>query len=236
MAIGNTMPAMNLLVLGKGKTGSLVADIARERGHHVVAVSSKDNVGGAALSASALRGTDVAIDFTTPHAVLGNIEACARAGVNIAVGTTGWYNEIAAVQQLVNQAQIGFVYAANFSVGVNLFFEIARSAADALRLGYSGHITEKHHVHKKDAPSGTAVAIRNVIQSAAGPRLEITSVREDEIVGTHIVELKSAGDTITLAHEAHSRRGFAEGAVRAAEWLRSRKGFYDFKDVFRELA
>ncbi|HEU5453014.1 MAG TPA: dihydrodipicolinate reductase C-terminal domain-containing protein [Terriglobales bacterium] len=227
---------MNLLVLGKGKTGALVADIARERGHGVACVSSKENVGCAALSASALRGTDVVIDFTTPHAVLGNIEACARAGVNIAVGTTGWYGEIAAVQQLVNRSNIGFVYAANFSVGVNLFFEIVRAAADGLRLGYSGHITEKHHVHKKDAPSGTAVAIRNVIQAAAGAKLDITSVREGEIVGTHILELKSAGDTITLAHESHSRRGFAEGAVRAAEWLKDRKGFYDFKDVFRELS
>lgn len=226
---------MNLLVLGRGKTGSLVADIARERGHHVTAVASRDNIAGAAIAAAAQRGTEVAIDFTTPHAVLGGIEACARARLNLVVGTTGWYGEIAAVQQLVNQAGIGFVYGANFSVGVNLFFEVARAAAAALHLGYSGNITEKHHVHKKDAPSGTAVAIRNVIQEAGGPPLEISSIREDEIVGTHILELRSPSDTLTLTHEAHSRRAFAEGAVRAAEWLRGRRGFYDFKDVFREV-
>ena len=227
---------MNILVLGKGKTGSLVADIARERGHNVVAVGGKENVSGAALSAASLRGTDVAIDFTAPNAVLGNIEACARAGVNIAVGTTGWYGEIAAVQQLVDQSGIGLVYAANFSVGVNVFFEIVRAAATALRLGYAGHITEKHHIHKKDAPSGTAAAMRGVLQEAGAPKLEITSVREGEIVGTHILELESAADTIILSHQSHSRRGFAEGAVRAAEWIHGRKGFYDFKDVFRELA
>lgn len=226
---------MKLLILGKGKTGSLVAEIARERGHNVVAISSKENAGGAALAAPALRGTDVVIDFTTPHAVLGNIEACARAGVNVVVGTTGWYNEIAAVQQLVNQAGIGFVYGANFSIGVNVFFDIAREAAEALRLGYSGHITEKHHIHKKDAPSGTAVAIQRVVEQAGGPKLEISSVREGDIVGTHIIELRSSADVITLSHEAQSRRAFAEGAVRAAEWVKGRKGFYDFKDVFREL-
>ena len=226
---------MNLLILGRGKTGALVAEIARERGHQVRAVGSKENAGGAALTSAALRGTDVVIDFTTPHAVMANIEACARAGVNLVVGTTGWYHELAAVQQLVNQANIGFVYGANFSVGVNVFFEIARAAAAALRLGYSGHITEKHHVHKKDAPSGTAVAIQRIIEQAGGSSPEISSVREGEIVGTHLVELKSSADTITLAHESHSRRGFAEGAVRAAEWLRGHKGFYDFKDVFRQL-
>lgn len=235
--IGNRQynAAMNLLVIGKGKTGSLVAEIARERGHQVTVAASPDNVAGGAIAAAAQHGVDVALDFTTPHAVLGNIEACARARLNLVVGTTGWYGEIAAVQQLVNQAGIGFVYGANFSVGVNLFFEVARAAAAALHLGYSGHITEKHHVHKKDAPSGTAVAIRNVIQEAGGPPLEISSIREGEIVGTHILELRSPSDALTLTHEAQSRRAFAEGAVRAAEWLRGRKGFYDFKDVFREV-
>ena len=128
------------------------------------------------------------------------------------------------------------MYAANFSVGVNLFFEIARAAAPALRHDYSGQIFERHHVHKKDAPSGTAIAIQKVIREAGGhDALEITSFREGEVVGFHEVIFESGADRIYLSHDAKSRRGFAEGAVRAAEWLVGKKGFYDFRDVWREL-
>lgn len=120
---------------------------------------------------------------------------------------------------------------------MNLFFEIARTAAAALRHDYSGQIFERHHVHKKDAPSGTAIAIKNVIREAADKKeeLEITSFREGEVVGLHEVVFESPADRIYLCHDAKSRRGFAEGAVLAAEWLLGKKGFYDFKDVWREL-
>ena len=113
--------------------------------------------------------------------------------------------------------------------------EAARAAATALKMGYSGHITECHHIHKKDAPSGTAVALHNVVRDATGAELPVASEREGEVVGYHELVLDSAADTITLAHHAKSRRGFAEGAVRAAEWIAGRKGFYDFKDVWRSL-
>jgi 4-hydroxy-tetrahydrodipicolinate reductase len=228
---------MNLLVLGKGKTGSLVADVARERKHHIRVVGAKDNVDGSAITADGLRDVNVVIDFTTPHCVLANIEGCVKAGKNIVVGTTGWYPQIDRVREMVERQGTGLLYAANFSVGVNLFFEVARTAAAALRHEYSGQIFERHHAHKKDAPSGTAIAIQNVIREAGGKKeeLEITSFREGEVVGLHEVVFESAADRIYLCHDAKSRRGFAEGAVLAAEWLVGKKGFYDFKDIWREL-
>jgi 4-hydroxy-tetrahydrodipicolinate reductase len=232
---------MNILILGRGKTGSLVAEVAAERKHHVRVAGSKENAAGAALTAEQLDDIDAVIDFTAPHAALANIEAGVQAGKNMVVGTTGWYKEIDRVRALVEQHNTGFVYAANFSVGVNLFFEVARAAATALRHDYSGQIFERHHVTKKDAPSGTAIAIQQVIRVASGHGsqqyndLEITSFREGDVVGMHEVVLESSADRIYLCHDAKSRRGFAEGAVRAAEWLAGKKGFYDFKDVWREL-
>jgi 4-hydroxy-tetrahydrodipicolinate reductase len=223
------------LVLGKGKTGSLVADIARERGHNVRAVGSAENTSGAAVRADALAKTDVVIDFTTPSAVVPNIEACARAGANIAVGTTGWYEHLEPVRELVSRYDIGFVFGANFSLGVNLFFDVAKAAAPALKLGYSGRLIERHHAQKKDKPSGTAVAIKDVLCEVSGTAVEIDSIREGNIVGEHELRLESENDFVVLSHSAKSRRGFAEGAVKAAEWIQNKKGFYDFRDVWREL-
>ena len=228
---------MNILILGRGKTGSLVTEVATERKHEVRIAGSKDNAACAALTPESLLEIDAVIDFTTPHSVLANIEACAKAGKNMIVGTTGWYKELDRVRALIEQHNTGFVYAANFSVGVNLFFDVARAAATALRHDYSGQIFERHHVHKKDAPSGTAIAIQQVIRDASGHKedLDITSFREGDVVGLHEVVLESSADRIYLCHDAKSRRGFAEGAVRAAEWLAGKKGFYDFKDVWRQL-
>jgi 4-hydroxy-tetrahydrodipicolinate reductase len=175
------------------------------------------------------------MDFTTPHAVQENIHACMRAGKPMVVGTTGWYGEIPKVRELVEQAGTGLLYAANFSIGVNLFFEVARTAAAALQHEYHGQIFERHHVQKKDAPSGTAVAIQRIIRDACGEELEIVSFREGDVVGMHEVVLDSPSDRIYLCHDAQSRRGFAEGAVRAAEWLPGKKGFFDFRTVWREL-
>jgi len=227
---------MKLLILGRGKTGSLVAEVARGREHEARVAGAKENAAGAALSADSLRDVDAVIDFTTPHAVVAHIEACVRAGKNMVVGTTGWYGELDRVRGLVQARGTGFVFAANFSVGVNLFLDAARAAAAALQHNYSGQIFERHHAQKKDAPSGTAIAIQDVMRAASGKEsLEITSFREGEVVGMHEVVLESAADRIYLCHDAKSRQGFADGAVRAAEWLAGKKGFYDFKDVWREL-
>ncbi len=226
---------LNLLILGRGKTGSLVAGVARDRGHFVLAVGSVENREARALRPEAAREIDVVIDFTTPQVVLADIEACCNIGKNLVVGTTGWYGEMDRVRAMVEKSGIGFVFGANFSVGVNLFFDIARTAAAAMTHGYEGWIVERHHVQKKDAPSGTAVALNNVIAAASGVELPIKSEREGEVVGYHQLVLESRADTISLVHDAKSRAGFAEGAVRAAEWLAGRKGFYDFKDVWRDL-
>ena len=228
---------MNVLVLGRGKTGSVVAEVARERRHHVRVAGSAENADAAALSAKNLHEVDAVIDFTAPHCILANIAACAQAGKNMVVGTTGWYSDLDRVQKLIEQQKTGFLYAANFSVGVNLFLDVARAAAAALRHDYSGQIFERHHVHKKDAPSGTAMAMQRIMREASGRRedLEITSFREGEVIGLHELVLESPTDRIYLCHDAKSRRGFAEGAVRAAEWLAGKKGFYDFNDVWREL-
>lgn len=226
---------MKLLLLGRGKTGSMVAESARSRGHQVSVLAAAENPAAVGLTPAKLGDVDIVIDFTTPHVIVGHAEACIRAGKNIVVGTTGWYGEIPRLRQLVEQHQTGFLYASNFSVGVNLFFEAARTAAAALRHQYSGQIFERHHVHKKDAPSGTAVTLQKIVKDASESELEITSFREGDVVGLHELVLDSPADTIYLCHDAKSRRGFADGAVRAAEWLAGKKGFFDFKDVWREL-
>ena len=217
--------------------GTLVAEVARERKHHIQIAGAKENQACAALTPETLRDVDVVIDFTTLECVIANIEAAVKPGKNMVVGTTGWYQEMERIRELVKLHDTGFVYAANFSIGVNLFFDIARTAAAALQHEYTGQIFERHHAHKKDAPSGTAIAIQRVIREASGhdEEIEIISFREGEVIGMHEVVLESANDNVYLCHDATSRRGFAEGAVRAAEWLAGKKGFYDFKDLWREL-
>ncbi len=227
---------MKLLVLGRGKTGSLVAEVAQERGHTVETMGGSENPGGSALTKERLADVEVVLDFTTPNAVIPNIIACAMAGKSLVVGTTGWTRELPRVRELVETTGIGLLYASNFSVGVNLFFDVASAAGAALRHGYVGKITERHHAQKKDAPSGTAVVIQKLVEQTGGQQVEIASVREGDTVGMHVLFFDSPNDSIMLVHDAKSRRDFAEGAVRAAEWLRGRKGFHDFKDVWRELA
>lgn len=226
---------MNLLILGKGKTGALVAEIARERRHHVTVAASADNQSGAALTSERLHNIDAVIDFTTPQTAVPHIEACVRASKCIVVGTTGWYEELPRVEELASKARSGVLYGANFSVGVNLFYAAVQTAAEALRYGYSGQIFERHHKHKKDAPSGTAAKMQHIVRRTSGVEVEITSFREGEVVGMHEFILNSGSDRIYLCHDARSRRGFAEGAVRGAEWLTGKHGLFDFQDVWREL-
>jgi 4-hydroxy-tetrahydrodipicolinate reductase len=225
---------LKLLILGRGRTGSLVADVARERGHDITLLCAADNPGATALTAEKVRDIDAVIDFTIPQAVLGNIEACLSARKNMVVGTTGWYGDLDKVRQLVEKNGTGFLYGANFSIGINLLFEAARTAAGILQHQYSGQIFERHHAQKKDAPSGTAVTLQKIIHDASGKELEVTSFREGDVVGMHEIVLDSPNDTIYLCHDSKSRRGFAEGAVRATEWLAGKKGFFDFKDIWRE--
>jgi 4-hydroxy-tetrahydrodipicolinate reductase len=222
---------MKLLILGRGKTGALVAAVARERGHDVQVMGGAENPGGAAITPAALSGIDAVIDFTTPQAVIPNIIGAMQAKKPIVVGTTGWYDKLPMVRDLVRESDGAFLYAPNFSIGVNIFFEVARAAAAAVRHGYAAHIVERHHAQKKDSPSGTAARMQQIIQETSGKQLEITSIREGDVVGTHVMLFDSPSDTMMFTHDAKSRRGFAEGAVVAAEWLAGKRGFFEFKDV-----
>lgn len=226
---------MNLLLLGQGKTGALVAEIAAQRKHHLRVLRSADNSNARGLTPDLLRLIDLVIDFTTPHAFLENVTPCIQAGKNMVVGTTGWYSELEKIRRLVETLDTGFLYGSNFSLGANLFLDIARASSVALAHDYFGQIFERHHAQKKDAPSGTALAMQQVVRQASGTELEITSFREGDVVGMHELVYESPHDTIYLCHDAKSRRGFAAGAVRATEWLAGRKGFYNFKDIWREL-
>jgi 4-hydroxy-tetrahydrodipicolinate reductase len=226
---------VRLLVLGRGKTGALVAEVAKERGHEVRSLASQENQDGRGLTAEMLRQVDAVIDFTTPHAVIANIIRCAEEHVPIVVGTTGWYQHLEKVRELVKERKAAFLYGSNFSVGVNLFFKAMQALAPAMTKGYRANIVEKHHAQKKDKPSGTAATIQKILEAANGPKVEIASLREGDTVGMHMVVLDSANDTILLTHDAKSRLGFAKGAVRAAEWIKGRTGFYEFPKIVDEL-
>jgi 4-hydroxy-tetrahydrodipicolinate reductase len=226
---------MNLLILGRGKTGAIVADVARTRRHHVRVISASANVNAGCLTPDSLAAVDVVIDFTAPTSVVANVEACIRARKNLVVGTTGWYDHVPHLRELVLAAKTGFLYGPNFSIGVNLFFEIVAAAGAALKYDYSGQIFERHHEQKKDAPSGTALTMRNIVRESGGQEVEIVSFREGDVVGMHELVFNSAGDRIYLCHDAKSRLGYAEGAVRAAEWLAGKTGFYEFRNVWHEL-
>jgi 4-hydroxy-tetrahydrodipicolinate reductase len=226
---------MKFILLGAGKTGSVVAEVAASRGHSCEIIEVAENRNGSALTKQRLAGIDAVIDFTTPDAVMTHIEAVVRAGTNMVVGTTGWYGELPHVRNQVERARTGFIWASNFSMGVNLFFAIVREGAKAIKYGYAPTIRETHHVHKLDAPSGTAVSLAKSIEQISGKKAPITSIREGEVFGIHSVELLSLADKITLTHEALNRRGFAEGAVRAAEWVTGKRGFYEFQEIFSQL-
>jgi 4-hydroxy-tetrahydrodipicolinate reductase len=226
---------VKVLLLGQGKTGSLVADVARQRGHEVRSLRSKDNQDGRGLTLEVLQQSDVVIDFTTPHAAIPNIIRCAEARVPMIVGTTGWYQHMDKVRELVTERKAALLYGSNFSIGMNFFFKAVQAMAPILKGNYLGNIVERHHVHKKDQPSGTAVKLKNILEAGTGARVEVASVREGETVGMHLVMFDSADDVILFTHDAKNRMGFAEGAVRAAEWIQGKTGFYEFPDIVDQL-
>src|SRR5580698_8254152 len=226
---------MLFLVLGRGKTGSLVAEVAHERGHGVRVVGEEENRNAAALTGPFLAGFDAVIDFTTPEAVIGNMRACLANGAHMVVGTTGWYDRLADMRALAERRGAGFLYGTNFSVGVQAFFRLARALAK-IAPDAQFSITETHHTDKKDAPSGTAVSLRQVLQGVYPDRdIEIVSKREGDSVGVHVVEARTQSDVLELKHEALSRRGFALGAVRAAEWIAGKTGVWEFNSIADQL-
>ena len=229
---------MRMLVLGVGKTGKLVASVASEHGHSVHVLDATENKDAAALTAPFVAGFDVVIDFTTPEAVLGNMRACLANGAKMVIGTTGWYGKLPDMKQLAERRGASLLYGSNFSIGVQILFKLAGEMARALQpAGYTFAISETHHTTKLDAPSGTALTLRDIARVAGGvEEVPIGSVRHGEAVGLHILEASGPGDKILLTHESHSRRPYAEGAVRAAEWLAQNKpGVYDFREIFEKM-
>lgn len=229
---------MNFLVLGKGKTGSLVAEIAGERGHSVRAFDINENLHASALTEANLAGVDAVVDFTAPQAAVENIRAVLSLGGNIVVGTTGWYESLDEMKSLARQFGGGLLYGTNFSIGVQKFFRLTASLAELD--GYTFTIDETHHVSKLDAPSGTAITLRQIIEAArpkTSPSQEIfiASHRIGDAMGEHIVTAVSDVDTIEIRHEIKSRRCLALGAVRGAEWLAHHSGSHDFRDIFDQL-
>src|SRR5581483_387741 len=225
---------MLILVLGKGKTGSLVAEVARERGHSVRALDIHENEHATALTAPNLAGVDVVVDFTTPEAAVENMRAILALGGRIVVGTTGWYAKLADMKALAIKRRGGLLYGTNFSIGVQKLF---RLTAELARLeGYQFSIVETHHTTKVDAPSGTAVTLKVIVQAAhPGVEIPVTSHRVGDAKGEHIVTAQSDVDILEIRHDAYSRRGFALGAVRAAEWLQGKSGAWEFREIFDQL-
>ena len=229
---------MRILVLGHGKTGKLVADVAAERGHSVHVLDAKENKDAAALTPPFVAGFDTVIDFTAPEAVVQNMRACLATGAKMVIGTTGWYEKLKDMRSLAERRDASLLYGTNYSIGVQVMLQLASTMGAALKgLGYEFQITETHHASKVDAPSGTAISLGQMVEGSAGIEdVPIEAIREGEVMGLHVLEARSASDKLVLTHESFSRRGFAEGAVRAAEWLVTQKtGCYDFRDVYTKL-
>ena len=229
---------LNLALLGHGKMGSAVASIAPERGFDLrLILTIESNPDGVAVTEENFRGIDVAIDFTQPDVVVDNIRRVAGLGVNLVVGTTGWNDRFAEVEKIVNGHGIGLVYAANFSIGVQLFYRLAREAARifAPYQMYEPYIVEAHHKFKKDAPSGTALELKRRVEPLLPSREIFTSsVRGGYIPGMHELGFDSEADTVVVRHNARSRQGFAEGALYAARWVVGKKGMFAFDQVLEE--
>jgi 4-hydroxy-tetrahydrodipicolinate reductase len=229
---------MKIALVGYGAMGRLVGSLAVAKGHEIALTIDIDDAG---LSidelAKALRGCDVAIDFSIADAIPKSAESCARAGVPLVVGTTGWQSRLDEVRRIVTEHDGALIYGPNFSIGVQIFYRVAARAAELFRDldSYDPFIEEAHHKRKRDAPSGTAVQLHKVVGEKLGREIPVTSTRAGYIPGTHRLGFDSAADQVTLTHEARSREGFAEGALMAANWIVGRKGIYEFSEVFDEI-
>ena len=231
--------SLGLAIIGHGKMGQLIEQLAPQHGFVVQAkFDGNNNAHAHALSHGTLRGVDVAMEFTAPHAALENIRRLAVLGVNCVVGTTGWSEQLAEARQAVEHAQTGLVWAPNFSVGVNLFAHAVRHAAAlfAKHAEYEAWGWEIHHSAKKDAPSGTLKKLAEEMRAAGYSReINLSASRAGANPGTHEIGFDSAADTITFRHTSRSREGFAHGALQAAKWIAGKKGFFEFREILAEL-
>ena len=246
---------MNIAIIGYGKMGKMIEQVAKSRGHTVAAIvdSHSRDATNSEISEEALKDADVVLDFTRPDAVVENVKKVASLKKNMAVGTTGWYDKLEEVKKVVDESGIGFIYSSNFSVGVNIFFKIVEEASKLIDKvpEYDAFGYELHHNQKADSPSGTARTTAEILAANIGRKkkinygfinrrirpeeLHFASVRAGTIPGTHVVGFDSEADTIELKHTARSRAGFALGAVLAAEWLNGKRGFFEMKHFVREF-
>jgi 4-hydroxy-tetrahydrodipicolinate reductase len=226
---------MKITLIGHGAMGQLIEMLAARKGHTIETVIDRPHAVND-LS-ERITGCDVAIDFTTAEAVRRNVEACMFAGVPLVEGTTGWNSQRAEIEKFVGDAGGAFVFGANFSIGVNLFYRVADFASELLARfpEYEAFIEEQHHSRKKDAPSGTALKLKEIVSRHISEDFSVSATRAGEIPGTHRVGFDGPADQILLEHTARSREGFASGAILAAEWIVGKKGFYEFTDVIEEV-
>ena len=236
--------SMKIALIGYGKMGKAIEEVALKNGHEIILKITSSNSHD--LTAQNLKNADVAIEFTNPHSVVENIKKCFEAGIPVVCGSTGWLEHWDDVIALCKEKDGGFLYASNFSIGVNVFFELNRKLAQLMstRAEYDVHIEEIHHTQKKDAPSGTAITLAEGILEQINSKnqwvsgksdneadLNISSIRIDPAPGTHIVSYNSPIDSIEIKHTAHNRMGFASGAVMAAEFLNKKKGVFSMTNV-----
>ena len=223
---------MKIALIGYGKMGHMIESIAQERGHEIVSIIDQNNLDE--FESNAFASADVAIEFTTPQTAADNILRAWKAGVPVVCGTTGW--DVATMRQEAIGREgdgIGLMWSSNYSIGVNILFALNRQLAKFMETypEYTPHMTEVHHIHKLDAPSGTAKTLQEAIGDDRLKIKDIESIREGEIAGIHTVTWDSEIDTISISHSAKSRKGFALGAVIAAEWMKGKTGWHDFSEV-----
>jgi 4-hydroxy-tetrahydrodipicolinate reductase len=237
---------MKLALIGYGKMGKSIEEIAAQKGHRVVLAINRSNLHE--FTAEKIATADLAIEFTGPHSAFDNVKKCLESGVPVVCGSTGWTDRLDELKKLALAKSTGFIYASNFSIGVNIFFEVNKRLAGlmGLREEYDVILEETHHTQKKDAPSGTAITLAEQILAVNKRKkqwvneisdrpedLEIISQRIDPAPGTHSIKYSSPIDTIEITHTAHSRKGFAAGAVIAAEFLLGKSGYYTMHDVLQ---
>ena len=228
---------MKIALIGYGKMGHMIESIALERGHEIVCIIDQNNLDE--FESNAFASADVAIEFTTPHTAEQNILRAWSAGVPVVCGTTGWNVESLKQQLLHNSIQLlhhttpSLMWSSNYSIGVNILFALNQQLAKLMVSypDYTPHMTEVHHIHKLDAPSGTAKTLQEVIGEDRLAVADIESIREGEVPGIHSIKWDSEVDTITISHSAKSRKGFALGAVIAAEWMKGKTGWHEFSEV-----
>lgn len=238
---------MKIALIGYGKMGQEIEKMAIKRGHEILLVL--DNLDDWETDGNHLPEVDVAIDFSTPSSTVENINNCFSAGIPVVVGTTGWLDDLDKVRQDCADQNQTLFFATNFSIGVNLFFDLNRHLAQIMSQveGYEISIEETHHIHKQDAPSGTAIALANDIIDIVERKekwvnnpvehpeeLGIKSYRTENAPGTHVIKYESEEDIIQISHTAKSRKGFALGALLAAEWIIGKKGYFEMKDLIAE--